>query len=275
MDSHGRFRPRRETLVTLGETALRTHPALVQLHAHAMAETLWILIDDEFNAVREAQTKLKPKTSVPAVAFLLGVFSATPSRERAEWVALRAADVLAEDSSANVARRIRAAALYQLADLAVTSNPKDGLPVWNGDLVTVAMRAFEEMPTEERTEPGVVAAIATLQLKGQGNAAAALRTAGALRAVEGSLNSVQLEILGAVLTANDKPADAVRVLERAAKLSRPSAGLWAALAVAYHKNKQPDDARAALDRAADTPNRSAREQAEFVFAKQLLLKENP
>jgi predicted Zn-dependent protease len=177
-------------------------------------------------------------------------------------------------------RRLRADALYRIADLAVTPNPKGGAPLWDVNLVAVALRAFDDLRPEEKTEPGALAAVAALQLKGQGNAAAALRTVGALRALEGSLNSWQLEVLGAVLIANDKPADAVRVLERATKLPKPTIGLRVALAVAYHKNNQPDNAREEILRAEnprenDSPTRSAREQAELVAAKLLLLKENP
>jgi tetratricopeptide (TPR) repeat protein len=276
----GKFVQARESLLALGEPALRTHFGPAQLHGRVMAETLWVLIDDEFNAVLEAQAKLKPKTSLPAVGFLRGVFSADPDAKRAEWVAAQAARVLVNDPDAPLARRLRADALYRLADLAVTPNPKGGAPLWDGNLVSAALRAFDDLRPEEKTEPGALAAVAALQLKGQGNAAAALRTAGGLRAVEGSLNSWQLEVLGAVLTANGKPADAVRVLERAARLPNPTAGLRVALAVAYHRNNQPGDAREEIARAenprgGDAPTRSAREQAELVAAKQLLLKENP
>jgi Flp pilus assembly protein TadD len=117
--------------------------------------------------------------------------------------------------------------------------------------------------------------LAAIQLKGQRNAATALRTISALQAVEGSLTSPQLEVLGAVLTANNRAVDAVRVLERAEKLPQPTAGLRVALALAYHKNKQLGDRDGAIERAENTPTRSPREQAELITAKLLFQPENP
>jgi hypothetical protein len=112
-------------------------------------------------------------------------------------------------------------------------------------------------------------------LKGQRNAAAAFRTINALQAVEGSLSAPQLEVLGAVLTANNRAADAIRVLERAEKSPQASAGLRVALALAYHKNNQPGDRDGAIERAENTPTRSPREQAELIAAKLLFQRENP
>jgi tetratricopeptide (TPR) repeat protein len=265
----------RELLARLGEPALRTDPELAFLHARVLAETLWVLRDDEFDAVLAAQDRLKPRTSVPSVLFLDGVLSAPAAAERAEWVAARAAQVLARDPEAPGAGLVRFAALYRLADLSVTADPKGGPPVWDVNRVAAALRAYEELRLEDRSRPDVVTRVAALQLKGQGNAAAALRTAGALVAAEGSLRADQLEVLGAVLTANGRAADAVRVLERAEALPNATAGVRVALAVAYHRNNQPDERDRAVARADDTPNRSAREQAELVAAKLLFRRENP
>jgi tetratricopeptide (TPR) repeat protein len=268
----------RDTLLSLGKDTLRTNPVLTRLNARTMIETgLNILLDDEFKAIVEAQAAMKPKTTAPAIGFLLGVFDAEPDlerAERAEWVAAHATQLLASEPNAPSARRVRAEALFRVVDLTATANPKGGPPVFGGDRVAAAMRAFEELPPEERTEASAAAGIALLQLKGQGNVATAMRTVGALQAVEGSLNSRQLEALGVVLAANGRTAEAIRVMERAIRMPRPSAGLWIALALAYHKNKQPNDAQAALAQAHDTPNRSTREQLELVAAKQHLAKDN-
>ena len=78
-----------------------------------------------------------------------------------------------------------------------------------------------------------------------------------------------------VLTANGRPADAVRVLSCAAKMPRASAGCLVALALAYHKNRQPDTPRPARAAADVTPGRTAREQAELVAAKLLFQREKP
>ena len=67
----------RDLLSRLGETGVRINPALASLNVRIMVETgLWVLIEDEYKKVIEAQASLKTKTSQPAVGFLLGVFSA-------------------------------------------------------------------------------------------------------------------------------------------------------------------------------------------------------
>jgi hypothetical protein len=93
--------------------------------------------------------------------------------------------------------------------------------------------------------------------------------------MEGSLTSHQLEVVGAVLAANNRSAEAVRILERAEKRPRPTAGLRVALALAYNKNKQPHDRDEAIRRAENTPTRSTREQAELIAAKILFQREKP
>jgi hypothetical protein len=65
----------------------------------------------------------------------------------------------------------------------------------------------------------------------------------------------------------------VRILERAEKLPEASVGIRVALAAAYRANNQPGDGRAALRRAEVAPNRSAREHAELIAAKQQLKSE--
>jgi hypothetical protein len=266
----------RDLISRLGETALRTNPSLASLNAQVMVETgLWVLVEDEYKKVLDAQSQLKQKTSGPAVAFLYGVFSAPPDRERAEWVAARAARVMVDDPSSTTARLLRFEALYRLAELSVTPDPKGGPPIWESNRVAATFQGFEALTLAERAEPGVLALIATLQLKGQLNAPAALRTITPLLAMEGSLSSHQLEVAGSVLAANDRAADAVRILERAEKRPRPTAGLRVALARAYHKNKQPLDRDGAIRRAENTPTRSPREQAELIAAKLLFQREKP
>src|SRR5262249_27625458 len=237
----------REVLTTLGEAALRTNPGLARLNARALVGSgLWVLVDGEFKAVVEAQAALRQKSSAPAMGFLLGVFDAEPNVERTEWVVAQVTRVLAEDPNAPTGRRLQAEALFRLAELSATRTPRpDGSPpVWNADRVGLALRAFEQLPLEERAESGAIAAIAALQLRGQGMKAAALRTVTPLLPLEAKLPPAQLEVLGAVLAANDRSADAVRVLERAVKSPGPTAGCWTTLALAYQKNNQPLDAQA-------------------------------
>jgi len=235
---------------------------------------LWVLVEDEFNAVLETQARLRPKSSAPAVGFLSGVLSAPPAVEQAEWVAAQAARVMSNDPQSAAARLIRFLACYQLADLSVTIDPRGGPPIWETARVAAALRAFEDIGLEERTRPDVVARVAMLQLKGERNAVVALRTASGLLAAEPALNAFELEVLGAVLSANGRAADAVRILERGEKIPGPSAGLRVALALAYHANNQLDLSKTALYNAEnDSLTRSAREQAELIAAKQLFKRE--
>lgn len=274
----GNFVKAREALTPLGETALRTSPLLTRLHARAMVGCgLSVLLDGELKAITEAQAALKPKTYGPVMGFLLGVFDSEPGIERTEWVLGKVTRVLVEDPAAPSGRRLQAEALYRLAEQTVTAHPKaDGSPpVWVEEKVSVALRAFEQLPVNERSEVAVIAAIAALQLRGQDMKAAALRTITPLMPLEASLAPAQLEILGAVLNANDRAADAVRVLQRAARSPNPTAGCWVALALAYRKNNQPIDARAALARAFEVTSCSEREHAERVAAKILLQREKP
>ncbi len=275
---NGKYLEARESLAPLGETAILLNPTLTRLHARILVGCgLWILRDEEFKKVTEAQAKLKPKTSVPAVAFLMGVLDAPADAERAAWVAAMAELVLAKDPGANGAALAKAEALYRLADLSATPHPEDRTrpPVWNATRVIAAMRALSQLSLEQRAELDIIAAVATLQLKGEGNPTAALRTVAPLLATEATATPAQLEILGSVLIANNRPADAVRLLERAARSSQPSASCLVALTVAYLKNHQPIDARATLARAENIPNRSDREQAELIVAKFMLQRENP
>jgi predicted Zn-dependent protease len=265
----GEFFRAREALAPLGE-AVRTDPALVRLHARVLVGSgLWVTLDDEFQKVRE-QSK-----SRGAVAFLLGVHDAPPDAARAAWVAAKAEFVPANDPAATLAARLRAESLYRLADLSAAPHPKGGglPPVWDAGRVAAALRAFEQLPLAERLDAEVIASVATLQVKGQGNAAAALRTAEALLARETALGAAHLEVAGAVLLANDRAADAVRVLERAAKMPKASAGCRVALALAYHRTGQADRRRDALIAAERAPGRTDREHAELVAAKLLFARE--
>ena len=232
-----------------------------------------MLLDDEYKSLLEAQSRLRPKTIAPAIGYILGIFDAEPDFARAEWVARKCDDLMVGNPETGAVRQLRALALFRMADLTVTTSPAAGPPVWVGDHVTAAMQAFEGLPAEDRTEPALAAEYARLLLKAKDQSLAALRVSRALQAVEGSLTASQLEVLGAVLTANKMPAEAVRVLERARQLPGTSAGLHITLAEAYQNNNQPVDARAELAKAEAWPNRSPREQAELIALKKLLLTE--
>ncbi len=264
----------RELLDRVDKIYLRGMPMLAYLNARIMVGSgLWVLVEDEFNQVLETQARIQPKTSLPAVGFLEGVLNAPSTVERTEWVAAQAARVMSDDPHSAAARLLRFLALYQLADLSVTIDPRGGAPVWDTTRVAAAIRAFDDIGLEERARPEVVVRLASLQLKGERNAVVAFRTASALLAAESALNAFELEVLGAVLTANGRAADAVRILERAEKMPGPTAGLRVALAVAYRATNQIDVSQAALIRAESSLHRSAREQAELIAAQQQLKRE--
>lgn len=274
----GNFAKARDALAALGETMVRRSPLLIRLNARVlMGSGLFQQLETELQAVAAIQAQRKPPTSELVMALLLGVFDSEPTIEQTQWLITKVAQVLADDPSAPGGRRLQAEALVRLADLTVTPNPKaDGSPpIWNPETVAMALKAFEQLPLNERTEVGVLASVAALQLRGQDQKAAALRTITPLMPLEASLSSAQLEILGAVLLANDRVGDAVRVLERAVKLPQPRAANWVTLALAYHKNNQPIDARAALARAFEVTTCSEREHLERVAAKILLQREMP
>ncbi|MCE9568204.1 MAG: tetratricopeptide repeat protein [Planctomycetes bacterium] len=275
---NGKFIEAREALAPLGATTILLSPTLTRLHARILVGSgLWILHDDEYKKVTDAQAKLKVKSSIPSVAFLQGVLDASPDVERAAWVAARAELILAADPNASGAALARAEALHRLANLTVTAHPEDRSqpPVWNASRVTAALRAIGQLTLEQRAEPEWITTVAMLQLKGEGNAGAALRTITPLLARQATATPAQLEILGQVLSANNRPAEAVRLLEPAARVHRPSAGCLVALALAYHKNHQPIDAARTLKEAEDIPNRTDREQAELIAAKFMFLREKP
>jgi tetratricopeptide (TPR) repeat protein len=258
----------------LGELAPRVDPGLAQINARIMVgRGAWVLVEDEFNKVLETRPKLQSKSSMAAVGFLLGVLGAPPDVERAEWVAARAARVTIDDPQSAGARLVRFEALYRLAELSVTFDQRTGQPVWDTAHVAAALRAFEELALEERTRATVLARVAALQLKAERNAVVALRTASGLLEVEGALNAFEIEVLGSILTANGRAGEAVRLLERGEKRPRPTVGLRVALALAYHANNQPLDRDAAVRRAENSGNRSPREHAELIAAKQRINRE--
>ncbi|MFO0825248.1 MAG: hypothetical protein U0792_19365 [Gemmataceae bacterium] len=210
----GNFLAAREALAPLGETRLLVNPPLTRLHARILVGSgLWVLREDEFKKVTEAQAKLKPKTSLPAVAFLLGVLDAPPDAERSAWVGAKAELVLANDTNAPGVARVKAEAMIRLAELSVVPHPEDPSkpPVWNPQRVAAALRAINQLPPEQRASAEVIAAVAALHLKGEGNASAALRAAAPLLAMQATATAHQLELLGTVLLANDRLAEALQV----------------------------------------------------------------
>lgn len=269
----GDFARAAEALAPLGE-AVYARPSLARLRGRILVGCgLWVLRDDELTRVRRAS----PRDPAAVVAFLWGVHDAPADADRAAWVAAQTELLLAEFPEAPAAARLRAEALFRLAELSAARRRDDGSPpVWNAERVAAALRAFDQLPPAERAEPGVLAAVALLQLKGKGDAAAALRTLTGLLRPEAPADPRQLEAVGAVLLAHDRVEEAVRVLEAGRRrLPRVTAGCHITLGLAYLRQGRWAEAAARLAAAQNCPDRSDREQAELIAAKLRLLQEKP
>ena len=227
---------------------------------------LFALADGAADDVVKAAVGKQPSPVVP-VGFLRGVLDARGiDPDRAAWVAARAQKLLSDWPDDPSARRLIADALYRRSELSD--------PPWAPDPGRAAVRGYQALPAADHADPAVAAPLAALSLRVLKDPAAALRAAAPLRDPNHAplLNPAQLEILGAVLTANGHAGEAVEVLERAVRTPRAPAGCWTQLALAYHAERRTAEARQAIERALNQP-RSDREQAEWAAAKLLIYRE--
>jgi Flp pilus assembly protein TadD len=256
----------------LGTEAARADPMVAWLFARALVE------NGQFGEAGERMDAQEARGHpAAAVAFLRGVFDAAPARDtadgpvtRARWVADRADRLLGRRLDDPIARRVMADALARQSELAS--------PPWDDGVARRALLAYDGLPSADREDLAVVATVAHLRLKAiKADAGQALRAAAPLAepANVPLLTPVQLEVLGAVLTANGRHKEAIPALERAVRSSGATAGCWAQLALAYHADRRPREARAALGQALNVPTRSSREQFEWNAAKQLIERETP
>jgi hypothetical protein len=261
-----------EALAPLG-TASYSNPALARLRGRLLVDSgLWVLRDDELNKVRTAARN----NPAAVVGFLLGVHDAPPDAARAAWVAAQAERLLADTPDLPRAARLRAEALFRLAELSATLARTDGSPpVWNPERVTAALRAFDQLPPAERAEPAVLASVALLLLKGKADAPAALRSLAGLLKPDATLDPRQIEVVGAALLANDRLEPAVRLLEQAVQRPNVPAGCHITLGLAYLRQGRWADAQAQFAAAQNIPDRSDREHAELIAAKLRFQKERP
>jgi len=267
----------RELLLKLGEQALRNDPLTARLYARAMVEDgLSALRDGTLDELVAAATGKQPTPLVP-VAFLRGVMDARNlDTERTAWLAARAQKLLVDWPDSPLARRVMADALYRQSELSE--------PPWEIESARAALRAYQGLPAAEQAEPAVAAPVVALYLKALKDTGAAIRAAAPMRdpAVGPLLTPSQVETLAAVLTADGKPAEAVAVLGRVCvppptgqTIPGGTAGCWVQLARALHATRQHGPARAAIDMVLNIPDRSAREQAEWVETKLLFQREAP
>ena len=267
----------RELLARLGDHAAKADPLTARLTARARVEEgPWSPPDRMADELAVAAIGKHASPLIP-VAFLRGVMDArNPDATRAAWVAARAQKLLADWPDDVLARRLLADALYRQSELSD--------PPWAADPARAALRAYHGLPAVEHADPAVAAAVAMLSLKALKDTGAAVRAVAPLRApaAEPLLTAEQVEALAAVLTADGRPGEAVARLRRVCVPSPPgqtvpggTAGCWVQLARAFHADRQPGAARAALDVVLNIADRSAREHAEWVETKRLFQREAP
>src|SRR5262249_23222570 len=139
------------------------------------------------------------------------------------------------------------------------------------DRVRSAVRAYEWLRQRDPANLAAANNLAWLQLKGLGQADAALRSAAPLRAKEAAtdLPPEMLETLGAGDLGVGEDGKAGRLLERAVRVVPTRPGYWTHLAVAQWRLGRRDDARRSLDRAARL-RKSPREADEWRRAGELI-----
>jgi tetratricopeptide (TPR) repeat protein len=253
-----------DLLWSLGECAVRSDPSLVQLVVRALVESgdsvTALALTDELERA-ELTSGMAP---VRTVAALRGFLDARTDAVPTEEVARRTLRLSRTSLTDPPIWRV-------LADAHLRSAESISTP-WDPIVARTALEAYGRLPSRERTRPEVIAAVATLQLKALNDPQAAWRTLGPFRdpSMLPLLRAGQLEILGAGSRAVGKLEQAITILERAVRDPSARSGCWVELALAYHAAGRLADARGAIDRVTTSSMRSAREQAEWLAARQLL-----
>ncbi len=236
-------------VLAAAKPALLRDPAAAALYVRALYEAGAASLADDFLA--EADTADKSAAVLAAgAAELLRIGQPDEALRWAERATRR-------DPDSRDARRVVADALRTRAESSV--------PVWDAGRVAEAVRAYEWLVRRDPADLVAANNLAWLQLKGQGDTAAAAKSAIPLLAREADLSPDMAETLGSVLLAAGDARTAVRVLERAIGVRPARPGLLTHLALAYHAIGLPRDAKAVLGKAAEFP-RNERETAEFLAA---------
>ena len=182
-------------------------------------------------------------------------FADTPDdAERLIRTAKTASAILDRWPSATAAAKIRANVLVRKLELGATP--------WDRKAVDEAVKACEFALAAEPLESTITGHLAWLKLRGQDDAAAAIRLIAPLRANPNRLSSDQIEIVGAVLLANGQPEEAARVLELGSQLSQRKAGTLIQLSRVYRTLGRMSDAESILTVAVTIPQ-TARERIDY------------
>ncbi len=260
-----------ELLNSLGEPAVLSEPAAARMYAHALtASGLGVLVDDFLTKAEKPAQEEGSKVGSPrtAAAAFRGVLDSEPSADRAAAVADRAGKLLAKWVDHPDLLRVRADALAHVAEV--------GEPRWQPVRVAAAVKAYELARAKRYADLGSAAALARLRLKAERRPDLALKDIAPVRGSE-PVEPVPvdaLEVLGAVLAANDLDAEAIRVLDKVRRTGRASAGGLAVLALTYHKQGNRAAAEDALKAAGELPL-TPRDRPDYLLAARTIRQEKP
>lgn len=252
-----------QLLFPLGTEGLAAEPAAGRLYVRALAAAGLAVQVEPYLAAAEEYAAAHT-TPAPVTAALQGLLDAPPDAGRAKLVADRADWALVRFPDSADLFRLKADALYRLAELGG----------WEPGAVAAAVRAGERFRAKAAGDRRTASQLVMLRLYGEKNPGQAYRDAAPLRDAEADplMTVAELEQLGLVYLRTNRPADALRVLTRAGKSQMATAGCRTQLALALRASGRPADAKAELNRARAMP-RTPREQADYVAAANLLYRE--
>jgi tetratricopeptide (TPR) repeat protein len=263
----------RAALESLAPHWFRRHPEAARLYGQCLAATA------SLDTLIRRYQELFPSSAAndPAVAaFLRGVGENSETVEILRWTVreLQTAAVRGEPLCCRYYTELR----FRLAEALVRPHPSGGPAVWDAEAVTAALYAFQTLSPEQLREPDMLLAQATLYAFGGQQPEVARRLIEPLLHPPSSrpLTPAQQLALAYILLASQQARDALPLLTSLQQSSpSPPAALWIALAWVYHDLGEPQQAATALDRAALTPYRSAREQADWVALKHRIFSGKP
>ncbi len=188
------------------------------------------------------------------LAIAQGLADAPDDAERLSRTAKLASAILDRWPNTKDAAKIRANVLVRKLELGPTP--------WDRKVVDDAVKACEFALAAEPQESTIMGHLAWLKLRGQDDAAAAIRIIAPLRTNPNRLTVEQIEIVGAVLLANRQPEEATRILELGMQRSERRAGTLVQLANAYRIIGRVSEAEATLAAVAAIPQ-TARERSDY------------
>jgi len=248
-----------------GDAGLIRDPLTARTYVRALAESgLESLIDDFLKQAE--QDALSSNNPLLAVAPLRGWADAPPTRARAIAIAARADRLLERFQDRLDLFLIRAEALARVAEWSE--------PAWDAVAVRNAINAYERVRAKDSPNRSVAFALARLRLTGENNPEQAGRELGAYFAVEPETTAAEIELIATIYRTTNKPADAIRVLEKVVQRRDATAGCWTQLALTYKALGKLPEARAALEHARSLP-RTPREQTDYIVAARAIVQNSP